>query len=176
MSFKGKTTDFEQKVEAHQQQSLDENDVAHNRLSERFRGLSSETQAKLDGLARDKGYDGFMGMAHLFWKQKIYPYFAKALYGPQQGFEDLLQRLRDWARAQLQRFVGSPESAVPSVMQDDGADQEVYIGASMVKDLISIFEGANLTPEQTQAVLRDFCAGGKVGPEAISHNKGNELS
>ncbi len=140
-------------IEAKVAKQDDENTAMFKQREKNYAMQSPETRSKLDDLARLKGYDGFMGMARLFWEQKIYPYFAKALYGPQQGLEDLLVRMRNWVKS----VVGHHEAVEPSIDQND------YVGLSMVNDLVDIFQGANLTPEEARAALSDFCGVHKAG-------------
>ena len=64
----------------------DENTLMYKARLRAYHNLPSLTQGKLDDLANLKGYNGgFIGMATTFWEQKIYPYFAKAFYGPAFG-------------------------------------------------------------------------------------------
>ena len=108
---------------------------------DRFAELPKETQSKLNVLARAHGYDGFLGMARLFWEKNIYPYLAKALYGPQAGFPELLQSIRDWVKG-LRRG-GRAEPPMNSEVDN--------MSVSMLQDFFSLLE--ELGPEDGERAL-----------------------
>jgi hypothetical protein len=134
----------------------DENTLMYKARLRAYHNLPSLTQGKLDDLANLKGYNGgFIGMATTFWEQKIYPYFAKAFYGPQAGFEALLQRVRDWFKGDAARDQNADN--IDALLYATGAGVTAK-DVDFAKEVFAALESANLSPEETLAAVSAFCS------------------